>query len=56
MGENLAKSSSFLLFAAFMHAFEMELPVGVETPDGVGLDGITISPKPFKALLKPRYS
>lgn len=55
MGENLAKSSSFLLFASFMHAFEMEVPVDVESPDDMGLDGITISPKPFKALLKPRY-
>lgn len=55
MGENLAKSSSFLLFASFMHAFEMEVPEDVESPDDMGLDGITISPKPFKALLKPRY-
>lgn len=54
MGEHLAKSSLFLFFATFMHSFHMDMPDGQALPDTVGLDGITLSPKPFKAVLTPR--
>ncbi|XP_037035613.1 methyl farnesoate epoxidase-like [Bradysia coprophila] len=54
MGENLAKSSLFLYLASFIHSFDMEIPAGNGLPDVTGLDGITLSPKPFEVLLKPR--
>lgn len=54
MGENLAKSSLFLYLASFVHSFDMEIPPGNDLPDVIGLDGITLSPKPFEVLLKPR--
>lgn len=54
MGENLAKSSLFLYLASFVHSFDMESPHGHGLPDVTGLDGITLSPKPFEVLLKPR--
>lgn len=54
MGENLAKSSLFLFFASFMHSFNIRVPKGEPLPDIVGLDGITLSPKPFKLILSPR--
>ncbi|XP_059612681.1 uncharacterized protein LOC132259145 [Phlebotomus argentipes] len=55
MGENLAKSSLFVFFATFMHAFEMELPEDAEhLPDLEGVDGITLSPKAYKIILSRR--
>lgn len=54
MGENLAKSSLFLYLASFIHSFDMKIPPGNDLPDLMGLDGITLSPKPFEVLLKPR--
>lgn len=56
MGENLAKSSMFLFFASFMHSFNFDVPFGTKLPDTVGLDGITLSPKPFEIVLTPRYA
>lgn len=54
MGEHLAKSSMFLMFASFMHSFHVDVPAGQELPDLVGLDGITLTPKPYDAVLTPR--
>lgn len=54
MGEHLAKSSMFLFLASFMHSFEMRIPQGDDLPDVIGLDGITLSPKPFKVILSQR--
>lgn len=54
MGEHLAKSSMFLFLASFMHSFDMRVPEGDDLPDMVGLDGITLSPKPFKVILSQR--
>lgn len=54
MGENLAKSSLFLYLASFIHSFDMKIPAGNALPDLTGLDGITLSPKPFEVLLNPR--
>lgn len=54
MGENLAKSSLFLYLASFIHSFDMTMPPGCRLPDVTGLDGITLSPKPFEVLLKAR--
>uniref|UniRef100_A0A1B0D226 Cytochrome P450 n=1 Tax=Phlebotomus papatasi TaxID=29031 RepID=A0A1B0D226_PHLPP len=52
MGENLAKSSLFIFFATFMHVFEMRLPDNEpEMPDLDGVDGITLSPKPYRVIL-----
>lgn len=54
MGENLAKSSLFLFFATIMHAFEFNMPDGENLPDLNGYDGITLSPKPYKIVMKRR--
>lgn len=55
MGEHLAKSSLFLYFATFMHAFTLIVPNGVPLPNTLPNDGITLQPKPFKLQLKPRF-
>lgn len=56
MGEHLAKSSLFLFFATFMHAFDLRVTDEMTgLPDIIGTDGITLSPKPYQALLKPRH-
>jgi methyl farnesoate epoxidase/farnesoate epoxidase len=52
MGEHLAKSSLFLFFASFMHSFDMAHDGRL--PDMEGVDGITLSPKPFSVILKDR--
>lgn len=54
MGEHLAKSSLFLFFSTFMHSFHIDVPLGSGMPDTVAIDGITLSPKPFMAVLTPR--
>lgn len=54
IGENLAKSSIFLFLVSFIHAFDILLPSKADMPDVIGLDGITISPKPYKVFLKWR--
>lgn len=54
MGENLAKSTLFLFFATFLHSFEFEVPMRTVMPSIEGHDGITLSPKPFKLLVRPR--
>lgn len=51
IGEHIARSSLFIYFTTFMHAFEMNVPKGVELPDITPLDGITLQPKPFKVEL-----
>ncbi|GAB0089839.1 Cytochrome P450 [Sergentomyia squamirostris] len=56
MGENLAKSSLLVFFATFMYTFEMRLADDDSTklPDLEGLDGITLSPKPYRIVLSKR--
>lgn len=54
MGENLAKSTLFLFFTTFLHSFEFFVPNGHPMASIEGYDGITLSPKPFKLVLKPR--
>lgn len=51
IGENIARSSLFIYFASFMHAFKMAIPSGVDLPDITPMDGITLQPKPFKVEL-----
>ncbi|XP_053688047.1 methyl farnesoate epoxidase-like [Sabethes cyaneus] len=53
LGESLARSNLFLFFAAFMHAFIIE-PADEGLPELEGIDGITLSPKPYYVALKER--
>jgi methyl farnesoate epoxidase/farnesoate epoxidase len=54
VGENLAKSSLILFFSTFLRCFDISVPPGNKMPDLEAYDGITLSPKPYKVLLKPR--
>ncbi|XP_055631206.1 methyl farnesoate epoxidase-like [Toxorhynchites rutilus septentrionalis] len=54
LGESLAKSNLFLFFASFMHAFIVEPAVDGQLPQLEGIDGITLSPKPYRVFLKER--
>ncbi|XP_055531617.1 methyl farnesoate epoxidase-like [Wyeomyia smithii] len=54
LGESLAKSNLFLFFAAFMHAFIIEPAGEGHLPELDGIDGITLSPKPYYVALKER--
>lgn len=56
MGEHLAKSSLFLFLASLIHTFRINVAAGEKLPDAEGLDGITLSPKPFKVVLTPTFS
>lgn len=53
LGENVAKSSLFLFFASIAHSFDIKC-VG-ELPDLMGIDGISLAPKPFKVKLWRRF-
>ncbi|KAK6620031.1 hypothetical protein RUM44_006431 [Polyplax serrata] len=52
LGEGLARSSMFLLFSAVLQNFKV-LKADDEFSN-VPLDGVTLSPKPYKAILQPR--
>ncbi|XP_021697821.1 methyl farnesoate epoxidase [Aedes aegypti] len=54
LGESLAKSSLFLFFTAFMHAFLVEPAEPGKLPELDGIDGITLSPCPYFVQLKER--
>lgn len=54
IGESIARSNLFLFFTAFVQKFDIELPVGSTLPELVGLDGLTLSPQPFKAYIRVR--
>ncbi|XP_055385573.1 methyl farnesoate epoxidase-like [Condylostylus longicornis] len=54
VGEMLARSSLFLFFAIFVQNFDIELQDHKNLPEKIGFDGITLSPKPYKAYLKIR--
>lgn len=55
MGENLAKSSMFLFLACLIHSFHINVGNDEKLPDAEGIDGITLSPKPFKVVLTSRF-
>lgn len=54
IGETIARSNLFLFFTAFIQRFDIELPLGSSLPELVGLDGLTLSPQPFKAYIRIR--
>ncbi|XP_055609285.1 methyl farnesoate epoxidase-like [Uranotaenia lowii] len=54
LGESMAKWNLFIFFASFMHAFLIEPGQDGCLPDLEGVDGITLSPKPFFVKLKER--
>nr|ARE68678.1 methyl farnesoate epoxidase [Epicauta chinensis] len=54
LGESLAKANYFLFFTALSHNFYLEDAPDSPRPQFDGYDGVTISPKPFKAKLVPR--
>lgn len=54
LGEALAKSNVFLIFTALLQKFKLELSPEGPHPVLDGYDGVTISAKPFKCILKPR--
>jgi methyl farnesoate epoxidase/farnesoate epoxidase len=54
LGESLAKANYFLFFTALLHNFCLEKDTEGPAPQLEGFDGVTISPKPFKAKLIPR--
>lgn len=54
LGETLAKTEVFLLFAGLLHQFSFNVPDGEEPPTLEYIPGITLQPKPFTVTLKPR--
>lgn len=54
LGEALAKTNLFLFFTALLHNFILEKEDFDAKLSMNGFDGVTISPKPFKAKLIPR--
>lgn len=54
LGESLAKTNYFLFFTALLHNFYIEKDFDGPEPQLEGYDGVTISPKPFRARLIPR--
>lgn len=53
-GEILAKSAIFLLTSGILQHFELHSVPGQELPSLNIVPGLTISPKPYEVLLKPR--
>ncbi|EEB10337.1 cytochrome P-450, putative [Pediculus humanus corporis] len=54
LGKGLARSSMFLLFSAIMKNYQI-----IKVDNHLSLtpqDGVTLSPGPFRAIIKPRFS
>ncbi|CAG2069359.1 unnamed protein product, partial [Timema podura] len=54
LGETLARSTLFLFFTTLLHNFTLSVPPEGSLPSTKGYDGVTISPRPFFAVLTPR--
>nr|CAD7453711.1 unnamed protein product [Timema tahoe] len=54
LGETLARSTLFLFFTTLLHNFTLSVPPKGSLPSTKGYDGVTISPRPFFAVLTPR--
>ncbi|XP_034941922.1 methyl farnesoate epoxidase-like [Chelonus insularis] len=54
LGEQLAKPSLFLFFTHILHNFDLTVPQGSELPRLDGIDGFTVSPRPYLIKLIPR--
>ncbi|XP_019871649.1 methyl farnesoate epoxidase-like [Aethina tumida] len=54
LGESLAKTNYFLFFTSILHNFKIEASEHEPEPSLEPLDGVTLSPKPYRARLIPR--
>ncbi|XP_014285899.1 probable cytochrome P450 303a1 [Halyomorpha halys] len=54
LGQTLARSNVFLFTAALLQNFEFSIPPGEAPPDTSGIDGVTPSPGPYRALVRCR--
>jgi len=55
MGEILAKSNIFIITATLLQAFSFSVVPGEPRPSAVNFtDGVTASPKPYRALVSLR--
>ena len=54
LGETLAKSEFFLFFTGIVQQFSLLPEIRGELPTEDSRNGITVLPKPFKVILKPR--
>ena len=54
LGETLAKSELFLFFTGIVQQFSLLPEIRGELPTEDSRNGITVLPKPFKVILKPR--
>lgn len=56
MGEQLARSSVFLMFTHIVHYFDIELSDEYDKPDLNAYDGFSLAPKPYYLKLTRRPS
>jgi cytochrome P450 family 2 subfamily L len=56
LGEALARSCLFVFFAGVLQNFEICPDPGKELPGEAPVPGLTLSPQPYSAILKPRLS
>lgn len=54
LGQTLARCNIFLFTAALLQNFEFSIPPGEGPPDTKGIDGVTPSPGPYRALVTYR--
>lgn len=54
LGETLAKANFYFFFTGILHNFNVKTVEGDPEPSLLGYDGVTISPKPYRAILEPR--
>ncbi|XP_011299259.1 probable cytochrome P450 303a1 isoform X1 [Fopius arisanus] len=54
LGELLARASLFIFFSSIIHNFDIETPEDQGLPILDGIDGFTVSPRPYLIKLTPR--
>ncbi len=54
LGETLAKAELFLFFASIVQQFHLQPEISGKLPTEDCITGITVLPKPFKVICKPR--
>lgn len=53
-GENLAKTTTFLLMANLLSKFNLSIPPGNKRPSTKPVVGLNLSPEPFLTCVTPR--
>ncbi|KAM3966329.1 cytochrome P450 [Aphomia sociella] len=56
IGEGLSKSEMFMFLTHLLQKFTLKIPEGDTIPSTDPVEGLTLSPKPFRVIFEPRFT